>query len=74
MYHDHDEGHSKSIKGLMFEKTITTKEFFAKIKQRLVKNENTEIGTPLTSLISRRYMGKGNIREYIMEMSHLTSK
>ena len=28
----------------------------------------------LTSLISMRYMGKGNISEYIMEMSHLVSK
>ena len=26
------------------------------------------------NLISMRYKGKGNIREYIMEMSHLASK
>ncbi|KAF9681005.1 hypothetical protein SADUNF_Sadunf06G0180700 [Salix dunnii] len=28
----------------------------------------------LTSLISMKYKGKDNVREYILEMSHLASK
>ena len=52
----------------------TAKEFLADIEKRFVKNEKAEIGTLLTSLLSMRYRGKGNIEEYIMEMSHLASK
>nr|KYP46417.1 Retrovirus-related Pol polyprotein from transposon TNT 1-94 [Cajanus cajan] len=52
----------------------TAKEFLAKIEKRFVKNEKSEIGTLLANLISKTYMGKGNIREYIMEMSHIASK
>jgi len=37
------------------------------------KNEKAETSTLLTKLISMKYTGKGNIREYIMEMSHLAS-
>ena len=33
-----------------------------------------ETSTLLANLISMRYKGKGNIMEYIMEMSHLASK
>ncbi|RVW15878.1 Copia protein [Vitis vinifera] len=33
-----------------------------------------ETSTLLASLISMKYKGKGNVREYIMEMSHLASK
>ncbi|XP_024031282.1 uncharacterized protein LOC112094506 [Morus notabilis] len=51
-----------------------TKEFLPDIKKRFAKNEKAKIGTLLTSLISVRYKGKDNIREYIIEMSHLTSK
>nr|KYP40960.1 hypothetical protein KK1_037675 [Cajanus cajan] len=32
------------------------------------------LGTLLVNLISKKYMGKRNIREYIMEMSHIASK
>lgn len=64
----------ETFRGSMSEKTTTAKEFLEEIEQRFVKNEKVEIGTLLTNLISMRYTGKGNIREYIMEMSHLASK
>ncbi|KAB5520226.1 hypothetical protein DKX38_024545 [Salix brachista] len=61
-------------RGTMSDQITTAKEFLANIEKRFVKNEKAEIGTLLTSLISMKYKGKGNVREYIMEMSHLASK
>ncbi|KAI6701123.1 hypothetical protein NL676_015447 [Syzygium grande] len=64
----------EAFRGTMSEKITTAKEFLADIEKRFVKNENAKIGTILTNLISMRYKGKGNIKEYIMELSHLASK
>ncbi|XP_052207940.1 uncharacterized protein LOC127811804 [Diospyros lotus] len=64
----------EAFRGTISEKITTTKDFIADIEKRFAKNEKGEIGTLLASLISKRYKGKGNIREYIMEMSHLASK
>ena len=64
----------ETFRDTMSEEIFTAKEFLEDIEKRFVKNEKAEIGTLLTSLISMRYKGKGNIREYIMEMSHLASK
>ncbi|KAM7460289.1 hypothetical protein LguiB_036337 [Lonicera macranthoides] len=64
----------EAFRGTISEKITTAKEFLADIEKRFVKNEKAEIGTLLTNLLSMRYKGKGNIREYIMEMSHLASK
>ncbi|XP_073124177.1 uncharacterized protein [Henckelia pumila] len=52
----------------------TTKDFLKEIEKRFVKNEKAAVSTLLANLISIRYKGKDNIREYIMEMSHLDSK
>ena len=49
-------------------------EFLEEIKNRFAKNEKSETSTLLENLISMKYKGIRNIREYIMEMSHLTSK
>lgn len=64
----------EAFKVSMFEKTMTAREFLAETEQRFVKNEKAEIRMLLRNLISIRYTGKCNIREYIMEISHLTSK
>ena len=50
------------------------KKFLEEIKQIFAKNEKTETSNLLATLISMRYKGKGNIREYIMEMSNLAGK
>ncbi|XP_015940941.1 uncharacterized protein LOC107466477 [Arachis duranensis] len=42
--------------------------------KNLNENEKAEASSLLSNLVSVRYKGKGNIREYIMEMSHLASK
>ena len=39
-----------------------------------VKNEKAEASTILSNLVSMRYKGKGNIREYITEMFNLAAK
>ena len=44
------------------------------LRKRFAKNEKAETSTLLAKLISMRYVGNGNIREYIMEMSHTASK
>jgi transposase InsO family protein len=64
----------EAFRGTMSDQITTAKEFLANIEKRFVKNEKAEIGTLLTSLISMKYKGKGNVREYILEMSHLASK
>jgi hypothetical protein len=63
----------EAFRGTMSDQITTAKEFLANIEKRFVKNEKAEIGTLLTSLISMKYKGKGNVREYILEMSHLAS-
>ena len=63
----------EAFRGTISETVTTAKDFLAEIEKRFVKSEKAEIGTLLTNLISMRYAGKGNIREYIMEMSHLAS-
>ena len=50
------------------------KGFLEDIEKRFAKNEKAKTSTLLAKLISMRYVGKGNIREYIMEMSHITLK
>lgn len=42
------------------------------IKKKFVKNEKDTIGTLLKSLILMRCIGKGNIRGYNIDMSHLS--
>ena len=61
----------EAFKGTISKMIKTAKEFLEEIKNRFAKNEKSETSTLLANLISMRYKGNGNIREYIMEMSHL---
>ena len=58
---------SETLRGTISETIKTTKEFLEEIKNRFTKNEKYETSTILENLISMRYKGNGNIREYIME-------
>ena len=64
----------EAFRGTVSEKFTTAKEFIEEIEKHFVKNDKAEMSMLLASLISQKYKGKGNIREYIMEMSHLASK
>ncbi|KAH7843277.1 hypothetical protein Vadar_014647 [Vaccinium darrowii] len=50
------------------------KKFLSQIADRYVASEKAEACTLLSKLVTMRYNGKGNIREYIMEMSNLVTK
>ncbi|KAG7986472.1 hypothetical protein I3843_03G082500 [Carya illinoinensis] len=62
-----------STQGAMPEEE-NAKRFLSQIANRFVALEKVETSTLLSKLVSTRYNGKGNIREYIMEMSNLVIK
>ena len=69
----------KAFRGTRSKKVTTAKEFLKEIEKRFAKNEKAETSRLFANLISMRYKGKGNIREYNireynMEMFHLASK
>ena len=60
----------EAFRGKMSDDITTSKAFLTDIEKRFIKNKKAGIGTILTTFISMRYKGNGNIREYIMEMFH----
>ncbi|XP_028117109.1 uncharacterized protein LOC114314822 [Camellia sinensis] len=62
------------FRGAITEDVTIAGEFLSEIQKRFAKNDKAETSTLLASLISIKYKCKGNVREYIMEMSHLASK
>lgn len=63
----------KIFRGSMSEEE-SSKKFLVKIKKHFIKNEKAEISTLLANLVSMKYKGKMNTREYITEMSHIAFK
>ena len=63
----------ETFRGTMFEET-TAREFLNDLEKRFAKNEKAETSTLLANLVSMRYKDKGNIREYILELSNIASK
>ncbi|XP_050897929.1 uncharacterized protein LOC127104820 [Lathyrus oleraceus] len=55
-------------------KSETAKKFLETVEQFFAKNDKAKTSSTLSKLILMVYKGKGNIREYIMDMSNLTSK
>ncbi|RVW93240.1 Retrovirus-related Pol polyprotein from transposon TNT 1-94 [Vitis vinifera] len=67
-------GIPEAFRGVVTDEVTNASDFLAEIQKRFAKNDKAETSTLLASLISMKYKGKGNVREYIMEMSHLASK
>lgn len=67
-------GIPEAFRGAITNDNIIASKFLEEIHNRFVKNDKAETSTLLANLISMKYKGKGNFREYIMEMSHLASK
>ena len=65
---------SEAFRRTMSEQITTAKGFLEDIEKRFAKNEKAKTRTLLAKLISMRYVGKRNIRKYIMEISHIASK
>ena len=63
----------EAFRGPVSESTMA-KAYLADIEQRFVRNEKAEIGILLKEFCSKKYSGQSNIREYILEMSHIASK
>ena len=63
----------EAIRGAIPEETLA-KTFLDQIANRFSTNKKVETNTILSKLVSMRYKGKENIREYIMEMSNLVTK
>lgn len=68
------QGIPKIFKGTMSYEFTTTKGFLKEIEKWFAKNDKSVTNMLLASLISIRYKGKGNIREYFMEIFHISSK
>ena len=64
----------EAFQSTISEDIITAKDFLKDFEKRFAKNEKAKTSTILANLISMRYKDKANIREYIMEISHLASK
>ncbi|XP_039128899.1 uncharacterized protein LOC120265036 [Dioscorea cayenensis subsp. rotundata] len=64
----------ESFRGVLSEEITNAKDFLVEIEKHLAKNDKAKISMLLQSLISMKYKVKGDIREYIKEMSHLALK
>ena len=62
-----------TIRGAMYEEE-NVKSFLSQIVDRFVGFEKVETSTIFSKLVSMRYKGKWNIKEYIMEMSNLVTR
>ncbi|XP_042380085.1 uncharacterized protein LOC121972488 [Zingiber officinale] len=67
-------GIPEAFRGAVSNSITQAKEYLDEIEKHFVKSNKVETSTILNSLISIKYKGKGNVREYIIEMSHLASK
>ncbi|CAH9051965.1 unnamed protein product [Cuscuta epithymum] len=64
-------GISESFRGAVSDEVTNAKDFLSEIEKRFVKSDKAEISMLLKDFTSKRYSRKGNIREYIMEMSYI---
>ena len=62
-----------TIRSAMYEEE-NAKSFLSQIVDRFVGFEKVETSTIFSKLVSMRYKGKWNIKEYIMEMSNLVTR
>ena len=67
-------GIPEAFRGAVSDEITDAKDFLAEIEKRFAKSDKAETSTLLKRLISMKFKGKENIREYIIEMSHIASK
>ncbi|XP_055962341.1 uncharacterized protein LOC130015701 [Mercurialis annua] len=53
---------------------IDAKKFLDTLEERFTKSDKADTSASLRKLVSMRYKGNGSIREYILEMFHLSGK
>ncbi|XP_074342958.1 uncharacterized protein LOC141680707 [Apium graveolens] len=59
------------FRGSIAEST-SSKKFLSDIEQYFAKNEKAKMSNLLSKLVTMKYKGKGNIRDYIIVMSNFT--
>ena len=64
----------ESLRDTLADEATDAKILIQEIEKRYHKEDRAEISTLMNRLTNMKYKGKGNIREYIMEMSHIRSK
>ncbi|XP_078441495.1 uncharacterized protein LOC144711380 [Wolffia australiana] len=64
----------ESLRDTLAEEATDAKILIQEIEKQYHKEDRAEISTLMNRLTNMKYTGKGNIREYIMEMSHIRSK
>jgi len=62
------------FRGTVSDDITSAKELLAEIEKHFAKCDKAETSTLISNLISMKYQGKGNVREYIMGMSNIASK
>ncbi|XP_047306244.1 uncharacterized protein LOC124909625 [Impatiens glandulifera] len=62
------------FRGTISDDITKAEEFLIEIEKRFIKSDKAKMSTFFKSLITMRYLGKGNIREYILNMSNVASK
>ncbi|XP_047342753.1 uncharacterized protein LOC124946230 [Impatiens glandulifera] len=67
-------GIPEAFRGVVSEDITNAKEFLTEIEKRFVRNDKEKIGAILACLVTLKYKGNGNIREHILEMSHIVSR
>lgn len=65
---------SEVFSGIISKYISNAKDFLGEIEKNFRKSDKEETSTLLQNLISMKYQGKRNIREYIMSMSNIVSK
>ncbi|KAK5785756.1 hypothetical protein PVK06_040373 [Gossypium arboreum] len=64
----------EAFRGTESKELTQAKGFLDEIEKRFANNDKVEMISLLTFLMSMKYNLQGNIREYIMEMFHITSR
>ncbi|XP_047339751.1 uncharacterized protein LOC124943256 [Impatiens glandulifera] len=62
------------FRGTISDDITKAEEFLIEIEKCFTIRDKAEMSTFLKSLFTMRYLGKGNIREYIFNMSNVASK
>ncbi|KAH1072813.1 hypothetical protein J1N35_025141 [Gossypium stocksii] len=71
---DHEHNIPKTFRKTESEEITQAKGFLDEIEKCFAKNNNIEMTSLLTYLMFVKYKGQGNVREYIMELFHVTSR
>ncbi|XP_062081050.1 uncharacterized protein LOC133785848 [Humulus lupulus] len=64
----------EAFMGTKSEEIPKAKDFLDAMEKRFARNDKVEMTSLLASLMSMKYKGRGNVREYIIEMYQIASK